>query len=358
MALHLTVWNTLKEPRVVAAPMAGGANTVELVSEVIRCGGVGSFGFAYASPAKIEEDLCALTKEQRSCVNANLFIFPPSSQLSVTETEVLAATSALEQHCPLKDSSYVAPSAQLPDLDSQLEPVFRLCPGLLTFHFGLPSPAVLLRARECGITVGVTVTSLPEAQLAAEARIDFVVAQGIEAGGHRGTMDPVAQTDEELTTLSLVRALRGGGVQLPIVAAGGIMTGADIRAALDAGADAVQLGTAFLTTKESGVGEFHKRVLLEQRDRSTTLTRAFSGRRARSVENEFTARMHGQPTLPFPLQFSLTAPRRQQAAREGDSEYQAVWAGASFARGRGQLVAVEHLMHTLRLEFLSAATKK
>lgn len=351
-------WDLLEAPRIVAAPMAGGANTVELVREVVRCGGVGSFGFAYATAASIEENLCSLTKEQLRCVNANFFIFPPTSQLSlVTEAEILAATAALEQQCPLKEGSYIAPTTLLPDLDSQLESVFRHCPGLLTFHFGLPSPAIVLRAHECGITVGVTVTSLPEALLAAEANVDFVVAQGVEAGGHRGTMDPLA-LDEGLSTLSLVQALRGGGVQLPVVAAGGLMSGSDIRAALDAGADAVQLGTAFLTTRESGVSEVHKRLLLEQRGRATTLTRAFSGRPARSVENEFTARMRDQPTLPFPVQFSLTTPRRQQAAREGDAEYQAMWAGANYAKGRDGSVTVEQLMQALRLEFFSTTKKK
>jgi nitronate monooxygenase len=130
------------------------------------------------------------------------------------------------------------------------------------------------------------------------------------------------------------------------------MTGSAIGAALDAGADAVQLGTAFLTTRESGASAVHKRYLLlgaGQPGATTTLTRAFSGRAARGIENEFTKRMAGQPTLPFPLQYGLTAPRRQLATREEDGEHQALWAGANYAQCRPELT-VEQLMTALRSE--------
>lgn len=217
---------SLKVP-IVSAPMAGGINTPHFVNEVVRCGGIGSFGFAYSTPVRIAADLKAVDKKSLAKVNANFFVFPAA--VSFSEYQLYSAQRALE----LRGSPVLFPTLKSPwnqALEQQLRPVWRIRPGMLTFHFGHPPIHVLKRAHDLGMLVGGTATCAAEALSLEAAGVDFVVAQGIEAGGHRGKMNP-SQYDEQLSTLALVDALSEAGVKIPMVAAGGIMTGAHIQVA-------------------------------------------------------------------------------------------------------------------------------
>jgi nitronate monooxygenase len=196
----------------------------------------------------------------------------------------------------------------------------------------LPPDGVIAKAHALGIEVGISATSLVEALAIESAHADFIVAQGIEAGGHRGQFDIEAK-DEALSTLELTTQL-AKHCRIPIVAAGGIMNGAHIQNALAKGAQAVQMGTAFLCCDESGTPPSYRHYLLHKQDRPTRLTKAFSGRLARGIENTFIRAMQDKPTLLFPIQNTLTGPLRQWAAAQNDAEYQSLWAGTAYAQVR------------------------
>jgi nitronate monooxygenase len=317
---------------IVLAPMAGGPNTPALGAAVANAGGLASFGFAYSSAERIATDLTATRALTNGPLNANFFVFravaPPAPEQAARAIAALAALPGAA------DLAFAPPAPPyFPDLAAQLEPVWRLRPEVLTFHFGLPPAGVIERAHSLGISVGVTATRAAEARAIAAAGADFIVAQGSEAGGHCGVFVP-GEPGEWLPVRDLVRGL-ARITDLPLVAAGGLMSGADIRAVLDAGAEAAQLGTAFLATAESGVSAAHRRYLLAEGARGTALTRAFSGRHARGIRNAFIERMAGADVLPFPLQYLLTVPLRRAAVERDDGEFQSLWAGAHYARCRG-----------------------
>ena len=322
------LFSNLKLP-VIAAPMAGGINNPTMVAAVIKFGGIGSFGFAYYKPSDIADELCSIPIEALPFVNANFFIF---TRPQFSDHEVVLAIDALQKRLqkPIQKPSSREDLLSYPDLNAQLEPIWDLKPGILTFHFGIPPVSIIERARGLGLLVGITATCLEEAFLLENAGVDFIVAQGNEAGGHRGVMD-VDAFDERRTTLSLVASLKEAGISLPIVAAGGIMTGKDINTMITAGATAVQMGTAFITTAESSASPIHKQYLMQEKSRGTAYTKAFSGRYAQGIRNQFIDSMVEQPTLPFPVQYALTAPIRKQSMMDGSGELQALWCGSNYA---------------------------
>lgn len=337
---------------IIQAPMAGGINNPRLASEVSNAGGVGSFGFSYSTPQKIGEDLAATRALTNSPINANFFVF--SAVELPTQTVQEKALEALK-NLPLEgEYSLAIPQAPFfPDLEEQLKPVWEHRPDMLTFHFGVPSPSIMTRARSLGIAVGITATSLEEAKVIETAGADFIVAQGIEAGGHRGVFNP-HESDEKLTALELTKQLVRG-CSIPVVTAGAIMDGADIASALRSGAVAAQLGTAFLCCTESGATPAHKEYLLKLHSRESVFTTAFSGRPARGINNEFIELMKNKLVLPFPIQNTLTAPLRQLGGKTNNGEYQSLWAGQDYSRTR-QLSA-KNLMLALKEELVIAINK-
>ncbi len=334
---------------VIQAPMAGGINNPRLASEVSNAGGVGSFGFSYSTPQKISEDLAATKALTSGPINANFFVFSAVDLPAQAVQEM--AIEALE-NLPIEGEYVVsAPHAPFyPDIEEQLKPVWEHCPEILTFHFGIPSPSIVARAHALGIAIGMTATSLGEAKAVEKAGADFIVAQGIEAGGHRGIFDP-DEADEKLTAITLTKQFVRA-CSIPIVAAGAIMDGADIANALKSGAVAGQLGTAFLCCDESGATPAHKEYLLKHHGRGSTFTRGFSGRPARGINNEFIRLMEGKIVLPFPIQNTLTASLRQLAVKTNNGEYQSLWAGQDYSRARR--ISTNKLMLSLKEELLIA----
>ncbi len=322
---------TALQTPIVLAPMAGGFNTPELAAAVANSGGVGSFGFAYSSPEAIDRSLLSARQLTAGHLNANFFIFSDVTEPEAdTFQRAIAAITGLVQ--PKAFDAQVPARPFFPDLEAQLEPVWAHRPAVLTFHFGLPSKAVLERAHELGIRVGVTATCVSEALSVQAAGADFIVAQGWEAGGHRGCFDPEL-ADDALDTKTLTAKL-AQSVDLPIVAAGGLMTGSDIAGVLEAGACAAQLGTAFLTCPEAGTPDLHRQFMLQAKNRETGFTQAFSGRPARGIQNAFMREMENKPRLPFPLQNTLTGGLRRWAGDTGNYEYQSVWAGTGLTKLR------------------------
>ena len=329
----------------IQAPMAGGITTPQLVAAVANHGGVGSFGFAYSTPEKIHTDLLMAQSLTSGPINANFFVFSPvylpSGQVQANAMQALRSLDV-----DGVQSLTIPAEPFYPSLMAQLEPVWKARPAILSFHFGLPPDGVIAKAHALGITVGISATSLVEALAIESANADFIVAQGIEAGGHRGQFDLQAK-DEALSTLALTIQL-AKHCHIPIVAAGGLMNGGHIQKALASGAQAAQMGTAFLCCEESGTPPSYRDYLLHQQDRPTTLTKAFSGRLARGIENTFTRTMQAQTTLPFPIQNTLTGPLRQWAVAQQDAEYQSLWAGTAYAKVRS--MTTKDLMQQLRNE--------
>lgn len=348
-------FSDLKIP-VIQAPMAGGVCTPALVAAVARAGGVGSFGFAYSTPQKIAEDLIAAralmsngsssgnadnggnvspSREARSsAINANFFVFNP---VALPESDVQQGAINALQNIPVSkhvfDTPPEIPSAPFyPDLHEQIAPVWQHKPDILTFHFGIPDASIVEHAHALGIAVGMTATCVTEAIAIEAAGADFIVAQGIEAGGHRGIFD-VSANDNELSTIELTRQLVKQ-ISVPVVAAGAIMDGTDIRAMLNAGASAAQMGTAFLCCEESGATPAHKDFLVHQTQRGSVMTRGFSGRPARGIRNAFIDHMQDQAVLPFPIQNTFTGGMRKWAAQTNNGEYQSLWAGTEYHRAR------------------------
>jgi nitronate monooxygenase len=334
---------------VIQAPMAGGINNPKLASEVSNAGGVGSFGFSYSTPQKISEDLAATRALTNGPLNANFFVFSPVDLPTQAIQE--KALEALK-HLPIEgEFSLSIPQAPFyPDLEEQLKPVWEHCPEILTFHFGIPSPSIMARAHALGISVGMTATSLNEAKAVEKTGADFIVAQGIEAGGHRGIFNP-DETDEKLTALALTKQLVRG-CSIPIVTAGAIMDGTDIANALRSGAVAAQLGTAFLCCDESGATFAHKDYVLKHQTRGSVFTTGFSGRPARGINNEFIRLMESKMVLPFPIQNTLTASLRQLGVKTNNGEYQSLWAGQDYARTRS--LSAKNLILALKEELLIA----
>jgi len=334
---------------IIQAPMAGGINNPLFASEVSNAGGVGSFGFAYSTPQKISEDLAATRALTNGPINANFFVFSPVDlPAQDIQTQAIEALKNLPVEGEYSVSTPQAPF--YPAIEDQLNPIWEHRPEILTFHFGVPSLSLIEKAHSLGIAVGITATSLKEGKAVEKAGTDFIVAQGIEAGGHRGIFNPDGE-DEKLSAMDLTKQLVKE-CSIPVVTAGAIMDGADIANALKAGAVAAQLGTAFLCCVESTASPAHKEYLLNHHSRGSVFTTGFSGRPARGIDNEFIQLMDGKMVLPFPIQNTMTASLRKLAGRANNGEYQSLWAGQDYSRTRK--LNAKSLMLALKKELLIA----
>jgi nitronate monooxygenase len=325
---------------VVQAPMGGGPSTPELVGAVSDAGGLGSLGAPYLTPEQILEATRKIRALTDKPFAVNLFAGAYQTTSAVDPAPMLALLG--EAHAALGLPPPVLPVLPPDPFEAQLAAVLEAGPPIFSFTFGIPKPQDIarLRARDIGI-VG-TATTVEEARLLEAAGVDGILAQGAGAGAHRGTFLGRFE-DAMVPTLDLVRGI-AHSVSLPVVASGGLMDGADIAAALEAGASAAALGTAFLACPESGASQPYKRAVLAARADTTVITRAFSGRPARGLANAFIERMRQRDAaiLPYPLQNALTRAMRAAAAQRGDVGYLSLWAGTGVARARalpaGELV--------------------
>lgn len=305
----------------VLAPMAGGVSTPALVAAVSEAGGLGSLGAAYLTPEQIRQagaEIAALTSRPWA-----LNLFAPQPVPVVTPPQVQAAAAELAPfHAELGLPAPALPQTPEPDFEEQFAAALACRPAALSFTFGLLSAAHLAELRGRGILSIGTATGLEEVR---QLTADAVVVQGGAAGGHRGGW----AHDEQADTLALVRAARAV-THLPLLAAGGLMTRDDVAAALAAGAELAQCGTAFLLADEAGTSAPYRAALA--RGGETVLTCAFSGRPARGLKNAVTENV--QHPLPYPHQNALTRPLRGAAARTGRAEFLSLWAGTGVGQVR------------------------
>ncbi|KAA1182278.1 nitronate monooxygenase [Rhizobium tropici] len=321
----------LKHPLIVA-PMAGGPSSVELVAAASAAGALGAMGAAYSNAAAIEAFADQVRQRTERPFSINLFIPHSIPEVAADRFEhAVAATAQYRQELELPSPQLEAPYEE--DFDAQFDAVLRVKPACFSFVFGLLSADHVREAKKAGIPLIGTATTLEEARTLEDSGVDAIVLQGFEAGGHRGIFDAAA-ADPEIGVRDLL-AQCVGTIRVPLIAAGGIMTSGDIRSVLQAGAQAVQMGTAFLACAEAGTSTPYRGKLLETSERRTRTTRAFSGRFARGIENRFMDEMDGEPDaiLSFPAQNKFTRDMRGASTAKGSPDFLSLWSGT----GRGEL---------------------
>lgn len=308
---------------IVQAPMGGGFTTPELVAAVCEAGGLGSLAAPYLQPQAILDEATAVRRLTSRPFAINLFVFDPPTvdQAAVDEARRRLAPFCEELGVELPELN----GPTHPDIPAQIEAVLELRPAVFSFTFGAPPKSVIDRCRGLGIMTVGTATTLAEAIFLEEMGVDTVCVQGAEAGAHRGSF-LVDWRDGMVGTLPLVD-MASQRLSIPVIAAGGMMTGRAIDAALRAGAQAAQLGTAFLLCPEAGTPDAHRRALVSPEAARTTITQGFSGRAARGIVNRYTEAMAGAPPAPFPILNAMTRGFRGAAAKAGRSEFMSLWAG-------------------------------
>lgn len=319
---------------VLVAPMAGGPSTPELAAAGSNAGGLGFVPAGYLTAEVFAERLAAAQRLTDGPIGANLFVPQPSA---ATAAAIAAYAARLESEAQRYRVSLGEPRFDDDNWNAKLDVLLQLRPTVVSFTFGLPSAAERRRLSDAGITTVATVTTMAEARLAAERGVDAVVAQGPAAGGHRGTFDATAlPADEPLD--QLVAAVTAG-LDVPVVAAGGLMTGGDVRRALKSGAVAAQLGTAFLLADEAGSSAVHRAALRDPQFTETVVTKAFSGRYARGLRNHFSDAHQVDAPFGYPEVHYLTGPVRAAAVQAGDPHAVSVWAGTGYRQARAAPVA-------------------
>ncbi|MFC5460075.1 NAD(P)H-dependent flavin oxidoreductase [Massilia niabensis] len=316
---------------VIQGPMAGGACTPELVAAVSNAGGLGAFPGSLLAPQVIEEQVARIRSLTSRPFMLNFFV---QGTPAPTDEEVEHAIDLLRPvWTSLGWSELPHPKKWNEDFAAQFDTLVALRPAAASFTFGILEAGQVERLHAAGILVVGTVTTVEEALAWQALGADAVVASGVEAGGHRGTF--IGRQEDATLGASELWPQVAAAVAIPVIAAGGIMTSADIKRALAAGARAVQMGTAFLVTDEAGIHPAYKARLIGGSG-STRLTRSFSGRYARGIENRFMQQMAAVEARvpPYPIQNALTGPIRAAAAASGDTELMSMWAGTEFARAR------------------------
>ena len=334
----------------IQAPMAGGPSSQELVAAASSAGALGSFGFAYTQPEEMKKQAEWVRSKTTRPFGINLFVASQPDPIAPDhQKKALQAVAGFYRELGLPAPEPVkAPYA--PDLDAQLRAVEEIRPAVFTVHLGGLRADQVKRFQSKGILVGGSANCVAEAKALEAAGFDFVIAQGGEAGGHRGSYlrDPY----QSLTGTFALTRLVVRAVKVPVVAAGGIMDGAGIAAVLALGAEAAQLGTAFLPCPESGAPQVHKDLLVKLTEDETTITEKFSGKPARGIANRFIREMANAPQLVFPAQGGLTGKLRAASAKAGKPDFVALWAGQAAPLAR-ELSAAQ-LVATLRDETIEA----
>ena len=324
---------------IVQAPMAG-VSTPELAAAVSNAGGLGSIGIGATNADGARAMIQATRARTDRPFNVNLFVH------AAAQANPMREQAWLEGLRPLFERFGADPPTALrtiyksfADDDEMLAMLVATAPSVVSFHFGLPSADRITALRQAGCVLLATATSLAEARAVEAAGVDMVVAQGWEAGGHRGVFDPAAP-DDQLGTMALARLLVTGSA-LPVIAAGGIMDGAGIRASLALGAMAAQLGTAFIACPESSADEAYRAALDGPGAHHTVVTRVISGRPARCLANRFTEwELNALGEVPdYPVAYDAGKALSLAANAAGEGGFGAQWAGQGAPLSRAMSAA-------------------
>ena len=314
---------------ILQGPFGGGLSTPELVASVSNLGGLGGYGAYSISPQEIYEvdkRIKALTGKP---YNLNLWV----SDTDVPDSGI--SDARYERSKQLFQPYFEEAGAEFPEkpdfktrFENQVQVILDVKPKVFSFVFGIPSADILEEARKRGIILVGAATTLDEAFALEKAGVDAIIASGFESGGHR----PSFLEKSELSTTGtfvLTQLIREKIPYIPVIAAGGIASGKGIAAAFALGADAVQIGTAFLATEESGALPEHRAALFSDSAKQTILTRAYTGRLGRGISTQLAREVLGkeQDILPFPLQTAFMSPLRKAALAKQKHEMVLFWSG-------------------------------
>ncbi|MCH9644831.1 MAG: nitronate monooxygenase [Gammaproteobacteria bacterium] len=324
--------------------MAGGITTPELIAAVSNAGGLGSLGAGYLSADEITDQIKKIRALTDKPFAVNLFI--PDETSIVSSEQVDAAKQLLQ---PYYETLGISDWGDLRhaqvDFESQMQAVIDARVPVFSFTFGVLKEKYITALKQQGVFIIGTATAVNEAIMLASSGVDAVVAQGEEAGGHRATFH--GEVEDSLVAMDQLVAECVEEIELPVIAAGGIMNAEQIKQALDQGATAVQMGTAFLTCDEANIATCYKKSLLEGQADNTVLTRAFSGRYGRAIANRLSGDLEQFRWLlpPYPIQHALTKQLRQVSSQNEEADFMSLWAGRHYHQCRSQ--SVETLMSVL-----------
>lgn len=321
------------EHPIVQAPMAGPV-TVDMVVAVAEAGGLGSLPCAMSSTAQVRADLASIRSRTQRPINLNYFVHrapvtnPQRDEAWRRRLERYYVELGLDPRAPAPASSRTTFDEAMCDIVAEYRP------EVLSFHFGLPSDALVARVKATGAKVISSATSVDEARWLEEHGCDAIIAQGAEAGGHRGLFLS-NDISTQAGTMALVPQVVDA-VRVPVIAAGGIGDARGIAAAFALGASAAQLGTAYLFCPEARVSAPHRAALRNARDNATALTNVFTGRPARGLVNRFVREVGPMSELApeFPLASGAVVPLRTRAEAAGSGEFTPLWSGQAARLGR------------------------
>jgi nitronate monooxygenase len=338
------------EHPILLAPMAG-PSTPELCVAVSEAGGLGSLACALSIPEQIRSALGIVRQRTNKPINLNFFTHKPPLPDPDREAKWRVRLAHYYSELGLDPNDEVPSTNRMPFDETTCQIVEEFKPEVVSFHFGLPEEGLLQRVKATGAKVISSATTAREAKWLADRGCDAIIAQGAEAGGHRGMFltDNIAS---QAGTFALVPQIVDA-VDVPVIAAGGIADGRGIAAAFALGASGVQIGTAYLFCPEAKVSELHRNALRSTRDDDTVLTNVFTGRPARGVINRIVREVGPlSPDAPaFPLAAGALAPIRAAAEAKGSADFTSLWSGQSASLGREMPAA--DLTRTLAQEALS-----
>jgi len=314
---------------IMQGPFGGGLSSVELVATVSNEGGLGGYGAYTLSPEEIIEVNNKIKAATSKPYNINLWVSDSDAQNGTVTNEKYE--QAARTFKPYFDEAGIAlPAKPAPfksRFENQVQVILDIRPGVFTFTFGIPSADILERCRKLGIKTAGTATTLDEGLALEAAGVDMIIASGFEAGGHRPSF--LSPAEQSITGTFVLLQLIKEKVKTPVIAAGGIANGRGIAAALTLGADAVQVGTAFLACDESGALPVHRRMLFSDAAKYTSLSRAFTGRLGRGITSRLAKDIEGKEKqfLPFPLQSSFMSSLRKAALDQQKWDMIHFWSG-------------------------------
>ena len=310
---------------VVAAPMAGGPTTVDMVLAASRAGALGFLAAGYKTPDAIEAEIARV---RSAAIPFGVNVFVPNS---VPVDPAAYRTYAVAMQREADRFGVTLPGEPVEDDDhfrAKIDLLLSDPVPVVSFTFGMPDSGVIKALRAAGTTVVQTVTSSAEAELAAEAGADMLAAQSSDAGGHYGTFTP-ERPGAPLPVIDLVDQIKTH-VTLPVIAAGGLATADDVARVIHAGAHAAMVGTVLLRSTESGASATHRAALADPARTETVVTRAFTGRPARGLRNTFIDTYEAHAPLGYPAIHHLTSPLRKAAAAAGQPDFVHLWAGTGY----------------------------
>ncbi len=313
---------------IIQAPMAGAQDEILTVA-VSKAGGLGSLPCAMLTVQQLDQTLENITMQTDKPYNVNFFCHTPPVTDTAIEKQWRELLKPYYREWEIDGDNIPSGPGRAPFDQQMADVLLKYKPRVVSFHFGLPEDSLLQAVKQMGAKVLSSATTIEEAIWLEKMGVDGIIAQGVEAGGHRGMFLTEDLTTQQ-TTLELVAQI-SQLVSVPVIAAGGIASVDDVKVALKAGASAVQVGTAYLLTPEATTSQIHRQILQSDQAQNTALTNVFSGRPARGIVNRFIKEMGAinSQAPAFPLATSAIAPLRAAAEKQGCGDFSPLWAGTN-----------------------------